>query len=263
MKVVVLGVIIGLIIVICAVFYPSIVEMFGGDSAKESPAKPPEIAEQMASENELADELGSQDSIAPDESDEPVGSSAEPEGAPEQDSSGTAFEQAGASPAQQTAQTEGMASEASPAGMLRESAEEERLAQMAAASDQTQTDFAASSDTDFNGQTATAGATQATPSTQESIRAALAKIPPIYAKEETSWKNLLQERLSDSILKTYPYSSCFAASAAENRLPVSLVIALSAMLTGFDAQASFDSKAGIMLVGWPTRAEDMGINRKK
>jgi len=106
-------------------------------------------------------------------------------------------------------------------------------------------------------------ADEASVGTLASRRAILDSIPPLHAEEEAKWKLLLSEKVSDETLKTYPYYGCFEMSAAKNKLPEVLLIGLALHLSNFDPNSSINGKMGVMHVGWPFPASEMGITREK
>lgn len=91
---------------------------------------------------------------------------------------------------------------------------------------------------------------------------AAGQMPSFYAAEELEWKTLLREPLRRGLIADYPYSECFVASARANNLPIQLVLGLAAHLSSLDPKSTVNGKHGIMHVGWPEPARSMGVTRK-
>lgn len=59
----------------------------------------------------------------------------------------------------------------------------------------------------------------------------------------------------------YPFTDCFRRSAAEHRLPESLLLAVARGESDFDAQARSSANAyGVMQILWPQTAQHLGIH---
>ena len=95
-----------------------------------------------------------------------------------------------------------------------------------------------------------------------STYAPVKKTEPIYSQEESRWQALFRKPLNPEFVNDYPYGECFRTSAAENRLPVALVLGLAGYLSNYDPESVIDGRFGIMHLGWPDPARQAGIENQ-
>lgn len=87
-------------------------------------------------------------------------------------------------------------------------------------------------------------------------------IQPYYAREESKWQELMRYNMKPKHANTYPYHECFEKGASAQDLPLGLVLGLSAHLSHFDPDSFLDHKTGIMHLGWPEPAKEMGVQKR-
>jgi hypothetical protein len=89
------------------------------------------------------------------------------------------------------------------------------------------------------------------------------KNKPIYGREEALFAELLKESPDPKWIKDYPFGDCFSASAARSGLPPALVLGLAGYLSNYDPKAVMDGRYGVLHLGWPRPAIQLGIESKE
>ena len=74
-----------------------------------------------------------------------------------------------------------------------------------------------------------------------------------------NWGQLLTRPLPKTQLQTYPFNATFLKTAEDYSLNAALLMAVAASASGFDEQYRKDGNAGIMGIGWPFPAQEMGF----
>lgn len=84
------------------------------------------------------------------------------------------------------------------------------------------------------------------------------RLPPLqYATED--WHKLLARPLPVTQLQTYPFNASFFKTANACSLNTALLMAVAATASGFNDQYCKGDNAGIMGIGWPLPAQEMGF----
>lgn len=79
---------------------------------------------------------------------------------------------------------------------------------------------------------------------------------------DAAWRNYLKNDTGIAPGYRFPHASCFAAAAAANELPETLLLAVARGESDFDATAHSHANAhGVMQILWPATANDLGIYR--
>lgn len=229
MKIIILGIIIGIAIVVFALYYTG-----GPGGEKPAPPKEGPVASAQVSPT------------PPEAEAEPEAEAPEAEGWPGEDaeSGGEADEEGAIEDADAWAQVATDATETAERG--------------AESSPQVQVTPRMSSP--FIDETAWESEAEA--GTEATQAAVAGEMPSFYAAEELEWKTLLREQLRPELVAAYPYSDCFAASARANNLPIQFVLGLAAQLSGFDPKSTVNEQYGLMHIAWPEPARSMGVTRK-
>jgi len=82
-------------------------------------------------------------------------------------------------------------------------------------------------------------------------------------QEESKWRELIRRPLKKSYMSKYPFASCFLEIAQKYNVPLHILLGMAAYYSNFDPSSTMDNKYGIMHIGWPYPAIDLGENKKE
>ncbi len=95
----------------------------------------------------------------------------------------------------------------------------------------------------------------------------LLTVQPLAARDvphdlEAAWAAYIDRGANAEPAYVFPHSSCFAAAAAEHKLPMTLLLAVARGESDFDPAARSKANAhGVMQIRWPVTARHLGIQR--
>jgi len=91
----------------------------------------------------------------------------------------------------------------------------------------------------------------------------LRNISDEYTFEKEHLNKLRNKVMDSEYIDSYPFSRCYFESSLNNKFPVHFLLALSKLLTNFDAEFNYDNRAGIMYLSWPEPSKQLGFKKMK